>query len=131
VSRSIALVTLVVKDYDEAISFFTNALQFTMVEDKPLGHDKRWVVVKASEGAALLLAKAVTGEQENHVGCQTGGRVAFFLETKDFWHDYHQMKLYGVKFAEEPREEPYGTVAVFFDLYGNKWDLLQRKQNVG
>lgn len=126
-SRSIALVTLVVKDYDEAIFFFTDALRFTVVEDKPLGDGKRWVVVATSEGAALLLAKATTEEQHHHIGCQTGGRIAFFLETYDFWDDYHHMKLSGINFAEEPREELYGIVVVFFDLYGNKWDLLQRK----
>jgi catechol 2,3-dioxygenase-like lactoylglutathione lyase family enzyme len=124
---SIALVTLVVRDYDEAISFFTDALRFTLVEDTPLGEGKRWVVVapSASEGASLLLAKAVTPEQLAHVGNQAGGRVFLFLHTNDFWNDYRHMQSRGVRFAEEPRQEPYGRVVVFFDLYGNKWDLVQ------
>ena len=125
--RSIALVTLVVRDYDEAIAFFTYALGFTLVEDTPLGADKRWVVVfpPASRGAALLLAKAATAEQLARVGGQTGGRVFLFLHTSDFWGDYHRMRSHGVVFAEEPRREPYGLVVVFLDLYGNKWDLVQ------
>jgi catechol 2,3-dioxygenase-like lactoylglutathione lyase family enzyme len=126
VARSIALVTLVVRDYDETISFFTGALRFTLVEDTPLGAGKRWVVVAPSDsqGAALLLAKAATPEQLAHVGNQTGGRVSFFLHTNDFWNDYRSMQSHGVRFAEEPRQEPYGPVVVFFDLYGNKWDLV-------
>jgi catechol 2,3-dioxygenase-like lactoylglutathione lyase family enzyme len=129
VARSIALVVLVVREYDEAISFFTDALRFSLVEDRALAGGKRWVVVApaASQGASLLLAKAATPEQVAHVGNQTGGRVSFFLHTSDFWSDYRHMQARGVKFAEEPREEPYGRVAVFFDLYGNKWDLVQRE----
>lgn len=125
--RSIALMTLVVRDYDEAISFFTGALGFNVVEDTPLDEGKRWVVVAPSEsqGVSLLLAKAATPEQQAHVGNQTGGRVFLFLHTNDFWTDYHLLRSRGVRFAEEPREEAYGIVAVFFDLYGNKWDLLQ------
>jgi lactoylglutathione lyase len=121
------LLTLVVRDYDEAISFFTDALRFTVVEDKLLGAGKRWVVVAppASSGASLLLAKATTAEQLAHVGNQTGGRVFLFLHTTDFWKDYRTMQSRGVKFAEEPREEPYGLVVVFCDLYGNRWDLVQ------
>lgn len=127
-ARSIALVALVVREYDEAISFFTDALRFSLVEDRPLAGGKRWVVVApASQGASLLLAKAATPEQVAHVGNQTGGRVSFFLHTIDFWSDYRHMQARGVKFAEEPREEPYGRVVVFFDLYGNKWDLVQRE----
>ena len=128
-SRSIALLTFVVHDYDEAIAFFTNALRFTLVEDTPLDGDKRWVVVAppASQGASLLLAKAATPEQLAHVGNQTGGRVFLFLHTSDFWDDYRHMQSHGVRFAEEPREEPYGRVVVFFDLYGNKWDLVHPK----
>ena len=124
---SIALLTFLVRDYDEAISFFTGALRFTLVEDRLLGAGKRWVVVAppASPGASLLLAKAATPEQLAHVGNQAGGRVFLFLHTGDFWNDYHYMQSRGVRFAEEPRREPYGLVAVFFDLYGNKWDLLQ------
>lgn len=126
-TRSIALVTLVVRDYDEALAFFVDALGFVVVEDTPLGGGKRWVVVAppASQGASLLLARAATPEQAAHVGNQTGGRVAFFLHTDDFWRDYQHMQAHGVRFAEEPRQEAYGTVVVFFDLYGNKWDLVQ------
>ena len=126
-THAIALVTLVVRDYDEAILFFTDSLRFTLVEDTPLGAGKRWVVVAPPEsrGASLLLAKATTSEQLAHVGDQTGGRVFLFLHTSDFWNDYQFMQARGVRFAEEPREEPYGLVAVFLDLYGNKWDLLE------
>ncbi len=127
VARSIALLTFVVRDYDKAITFFTDALRFTVVEDTPLDADKRWVVVAPPEspGASLLLAKAATPEQLAHVGNQTGGRVFLFLHTNDFWDDYRHMQACGVRFAEEPREEPYGLVVAFFDLYGNKWDLVQ------
>jgi catechol 2,3-dioxygenase-like lactoylglutathione lyase family enzyme len=126
-ARMIALVTLLVRDYDEAISFFTGALCFTLVEDTPLDAGKRWVVVAPpdSRGASLLLAKAATPEQSARVGNQTGGRVFLFLHTDDFWDDYRRMHAHGVRFAEEPREEVYGRVAVFLDLYGNKWDLVQ------
>jgi catechol 2,3-dioxygenase-like lactoylglutathione lyase family enzyme len=127
--RSISHATLVVRDYDEAISFFTTALQFRLIEDTPLSNEKRWVVVapQGDRGATLLLAKAATPDQANRVGNQTGDRVTFFLETSDFWNDYHRMTASGVTFAEQPREETYGTVAVFRDLYGNKWDLVERK----
>jgi len=127
VTRSIALLTLLVRDYDEAISFFTNTLRFTVVEDRPLSPAKRWVVVApaASQGASLLLAKAATPEQLAHAGNQSGGRVFLFLHTDDFWNDYRHMQSHGVRFAEEPRQEPYGLVVVFLDLYGNKWDLVQ------
>ena len=127
-SRSIALVTLVVRDYDEAIAFFTDALRFTLIEDTPLGAGKRWVVVApaGSSGASLLLAKAATPEQLSHVGDQTGGRVFLFLHTDDFWDDYNHMRSRGVRFTEQPRHESYGWVVVFLDLYGNKWDLVQR-----
>ena len=126
-TRSIALLSLLVRDYDEAISFFTDALRFTVVEDRPLGPAKRWVVVApaGSPGACLLLAKAATPEQLAHAGDQSGGRVFLFLHTDDFWGDYRHMQARGVRFAEEPREEPYGLVAVFLDLYGNRWDLVQ------
>lgn len=128
-SHSIPLVTFLVRDYDEAIAFFTNALRFKLLEDTPQGDDKRWVVVAPpdSTGAALLLAKAATPEQAAHVGNQTGGRVFLFLHTRDFWDDYNHIKAYGVRFTEEPRHEPYGTVVVFEDLYGNKWDLIEPK----
>ncbi len=126
-SHSIPFVTLVVRDYDEAIKFFTNALRFKLIEDMPQGEGKRWVVVAPSDsqGAALLLAQAATPEQRAHVGNQTGGRVFLFLHTRDFWDDYNHMRAHGVHFTEEPRYEPYGTVVVFEDLYGNKWDLIQ------
>ena len=127
VERSIALVTLVVRDYDEALAFFVDALGFAVVEDTPLGGGKRWVVVAppGSQGASLLLAQAATPEQAAHVGNQTGGRVAFFLHTDDFWRDYQHMQARGVRVAEEPRQKAYGAVVVFYDLYGNKWDLVQ------
>lgn len=125
--QSIAAVTLLVRDYDEAITFFTELLHFSLLDDTPLEKGKRWVVVSppGSQGTSLLLAKAVTAEQITHIGNQTGGRVFLFLHTTNFWGDYHTMQTRGVKFAEEPRQESYGVVAVFFDLYGNKWDLLQ------
>ena len=124
--RSIATLTLLVREYDEAIAFFTGALRFTLLEDKPLGDGKRWVRLAPSEsrGASLLLAKAATPEQLDRVGDQTGGRVFMFLETSDFWDDYNTMRSRGVRFTEEPRQEPYGRVVVFLDLYGNKWDLV-------
>jgi catechol 2,3-dioxygenase-like lactoylglutathione lyase family enzyme len=127
----IGYVALVVRDYDEAIAFFTEKLGFRVVEDKPSkdrqGRDKRWVLVAptGSSGTQLLLAKASTPEEESRIGNQTGGRVFLFLHTDDFWRDYRAMTARGVKFVREPRDEEYGTVAVFEDLYGNKWDLLQ------
>ncbi len=111
-TTAIASVTLVVRDYDEAIAFFSDALRFTLVEDKPLGDGKRWVRVAppGSAGASLLLAKAATPEQQSRVGDQTGGRVFLFLETTDFWDDYHALQTRGVRFTEAPRREPYGWV---------------------
>ena len=128
-SPSIAHVTFLVRDYDEAIAFFTEKLNFTLLEDTPLNDNKRWVRVspQGGNGFALLLAKADTPEQTQHIGNQTGGRVAFFLHTDNFQRDHQYMLSKGVQFAESPRHEPYGTVAVFFDLYGNKWDLLELK----
>jgi catechol 2,3-dioxygenase-like lactoylglutathione lyase family enzyme len=125
--RTIAHVSLLVHDYDEAISYYTKCLGFALVDDTPLGGDKRWVLVAPTGGAgpSLLLAKAATPEQARHVGDQTGGRVFLFLHTDDFVRDYRDMKSRGVTFVEEPRQEAYGTVAVFVDLYGNKWDLVQ------
>jgi catechol 2,3-dioxygenase-like lactoylglutathione lyase family enzyme len=125
------MLALVVREYDEAIAFFTAALRFTVLEDTPLSDGKRWVVVAPpdGQGAALLLARAATPEQLAHVGNQTGGRVFLFLRTGDFWSDYSHMQAHGVRFAEEPREEPYGRVVVFFDLYGNRWDLVEPKRN--
>ena len=125
----LALVTFLVHDYDEAIAFFTQALRFRLVEDTPLGDGKRWVVVAPAQGggASLLLAQAADAEQEAAVGRQAGGRVFLFMHTADFAADYAHMVAHGVQFLEQPRHEPYGTVAVFADLYGNKWDLLQPK----
>lgn len=125
--RSLAHITLLVRDYDEAIAFFTRCLGFGLVEDKPLGDGKRWVLVAPSQDspASLLLALASTPEQQACIGNQAGGRVFLFLATDDFIRDHARMLASGVRFLEEPREEAYGTVAVFVDLYGNKWDLLQ------
>ena len=127
--QSIGAVAIVVRDYDEAIAFYTQKLGFELVEDTDMGAGKRWVVV-APHGAResrLLLAKAVSPLQEASVGNQTGGRVFLFLYTDDFWRDYWAMKTQGVTFLEQPRNEPYGTVVVFEDLYGNKWDFIERK----
>ena len=125
--QSIRSLALLVRDYDEAMAFFTGCLGFALVEDTPLGDGRRWVRVAPSgdNGTALLLARAATAEQESRVGNQAGGRVFLFLHTDDFWRDYHALKARGVRFAEEPRQEAYGTVVVFLDLYGNKWDLVQ------
>jgi len=130
VSSRIAQLALVVREYDEAIAFFTQALGFELLEDTPLGAGKRWVRVAppAAHGAALLLARAATPDQERAVGNQSGGRVFLFLETDDFARDRTRMLAAGVRFAEEPRHESYGTVAVFLDLYGNKWDLIGRER---
>ncbi|CAN5489481.1 VOC family protein [soil metagenome] len=121
-------VTLVVDDYDRAIAYYCGVLGFEIVQDIDLGGGKRWVCV-GPRGAetSLLLAKATTADQESRVGNQTGGRVFLFLHTRDFHADYQHYKSRGVVFLEEPREEAYATVAVFQDLYGNKWDLLQMK----
>jgi catechol 2,3-dioxygenase-like lactoylglutathione lyase family enzyme len=126
--QSIGYVALVVRDYDEAIAFFTKTLHFELVEDTPI-EGKRWVLVAppGSRGTCLLLARASTPEQLEHVGNQTGGRVSLFLHTDDFWRDYRELRAKGVEFAREPKEESYGTVAVFRDLYGNLWDLLELK----
>lgn len=127
-SRRIGLMTLVVRDYDEAIAWYTGSLCFVLVNDSRQSDTKRWVVVAPQNGGAqLLLAKADGATQEAVIGNQTGGRVAFFLHTDDFPADHARMLEAGVNFLEEPRHEIYGTVAVFEDLYGNKWDLLQLK----
>ena len=127
VQQQIGNVALVVENYDDAIEFYTQKLQFTLVEDTDLGGGKRWVQVSPpnSAGTNLLLAQASNEEQSQAVGNQSGGRVFLFLQTNDFWRDYDLMKANGVIFNEEPRKEEYGTVVVFQDLYGNKWDLLQ------
>jgi catechol 2,3-dioxygenase-like lactoylglutathione lyase family enzyme len=132
-AQTLGYVALVVRDYDEALSFFTQSLGFTVIEDSVAkdrnGQDKRWVLVRppGSRGTDLLLARASTPEEESRIGNQTGGRVFLFLHTDDFWRDYRAMKARGVTFRETPREETYGTVAVFEDFYGNKWDLLELK----
>jgi catechol 2,3-dioxygenase-like lactoylglutathione lyase family enzyme len=126
--QSIGYVALVVRDYDEAIAFFTKTLRFEVVEDTPID-GKRWVLVAppGSHGTLLLLARAKGPEQLARVGDQTGGRVSFFLHTDDFWRDYRDLVAKGIEFARPPKEESYGTVAVFRDLYGNLWDLLELK----
>lgn len=125
-NQTIAQVTLVVRDYDEAIAFYTQKLSFTLVEDTPLPEEqKRWVVVPPGGGTGILLARASKPEQEAFVGNQSGGRVFLFLSTDDFWRDYRQMEKKGVRFVRQPQKTDYGTVAVFADLYGNLWDLIQ------
>ena len=128
-TRKIGAISLVVRDYDEAIAWYVRCLNFIVLADTDLGGGKRWVLVapKNSDGCQLLLAKAVGDEQESRIGNQTGGRVFLFLQTDDFWRDYRNYQARGVDFTEEPREETYGTVVVFRDLYGNKWDLIQRR----
>jgi len=127
IEQKIGNVALVVENYDDAIEFYTKKLRFELVEDTDLGGGKRWVQIcpPNSTGTNLLLAQASNEEQQQSVGNQTGGRVFLFLQTNDFWRDYAFMKNQGVEFAEEPRTEAYGTVVVFKDLYGTKWDLLQ------
>jgi len=128
VKQSIVHIALVVRDYDEAIEFYTRKLHFTLVEDtyQP-EQDKRWVVVSppGSTGTTLLLARASKPEQEAFIGNQSGGRVFLFLNTDDFWRDYNEMVAKGIKIVREPKKEDYGMVAVFEDLYGNLWDLLE------
>ena len=128
--QSLLHVALVVRDYDEAISWFTQTLNFTLVEDQYVPEqDKRWVLVAppGSTGANILLARPSNDAQQAFVGNQTGGRVTFFLGTDDFWRDYHAMTARGVEFVRPPTDAPYGTVAVFKDLYGNLWDLVELK----
>lgn len=127
-TQTLVQITLVVRDYDEAIAFYTGKLGFRLLEDTDLGGGKRWVrVTPPGSPCALLLARAANPRQEAAVGNQTGGRVFLFLHTDDFWRDYRAMQAAGVTFVEQPREEAYGTVVVFEDLYGNKWDLIQPK----
>jgi catechol 2,3-dioxygenase-like lactoylglutathione lyase family enzyme len=126
--QTLALTALVVRDYDEAIAFYVDVLGFRLVEDTPVPEqDKRWVIVAppGSDGAGLLLARAVGEEQASRIGNQTGGRVFLFLYTDDFWRDYHGYRQKGVVFVREPKSERYGLVAVFRDLYGNLWDLVE------
>ena len=128
--QSIVHIALVVREYDEAIEYYTRKLHFTLVEDtyQP-EQDKRWVVIAppGSAGTTILLARASKPEQEPFIGNQAGGRVFLFLNTDNFWRDYNDMTAKGIKFIREPKEADYGTVAVFEDLYGNRWDLLQLK----
>jgi catechol 2,3-dioxygenase-like lactoylglutathione lyase family enzyme len=127
-NQSLGQVAIVVRDYDEALSFYLDTLGFKLVEDTPVpAQNKRWVVVAppGSSSARLLLARAVGDEQSSRIGNQTGGRVFLFLYTDDFWRDFHTYQAKGVVFVREPSEESYGTVAVFKDLYGNLWDLVQ------
>jgi len=121
----LGLVTYVAREYDEAIGFFVGKLGFTLVEDTDMGGGKRWVVVSAGEGASLLIARADGDQQVASVGNQTGGRVGFFLQTDNFDRDFAEWTMRGVVFREQPRHEVYGTVAVFEDVYGNTWDLIQ------
>ena len=121
----LGLVTYVAREYDEAIGFFVGKLGFTLVEDTDMGGGKRWVVVSAGDGASLLIARADGEQQEASIGNQTGGRVGFFLQTDNFDRDFAEWTSRGVKFHEQPRREVYGTVAVFEDVYGNTWDLIQ------
>ena len=129
--QSLVHVAIVVRDYDEAIEFYTKKLHFTLVEDiyQP-EQDKRWVTVSppGSSGSTLLLARPSKPGQEKYIGNQTGGRVFPFLQTDDFWRDYNEMVSIGIKFVREPKVASYGTVAVFEDLYGNLWDLLEYKK---
>jgi catechol 2,3-dioxygenase-like lactoylglutathione lyase family enzyme len=121
----LGLVTFVAREYDEAIGFFVGKLGFTLVEDTDMGDGKRWVVVSAGDGASLLIARADGEQQKATVGNQTGGRVGFFLQTDNFDRDFAEWTARGVKFHEQPRREVYGMVAVFEDVYGNTWDLIQ------
>ena len=128
--QSIAHIALVVNDYDEAIQYYTEKLNFTLVQDTPQGETKRWVLVAppGSDGCTLLLAKGVGDEQRSRIGNQTGGRVFLFLRTDDFWRDYENIKAKSITFIRDPKVEEYGTVAVFKDLYGNLWDLVEFKK---
>lgn len=131
--QSLGLVSLVVRDYDEALDFFVGKLGFILVEDSPVTEQaKRWVVIKPPGAleSGLLLARAATPEQKARIGEQTGGRVFLFLHTDSFWRDYERYKSQGVVFVREPKNEPYGTVAVFKDLYGNLWDLIERTSHI-
>ena len=129
--QSIGLTALLVRDYDEALGFFVGKLGFKVLEDTYVPEqDKRWVVVAppGSRESGLVLARAVNAEQASRIGNQTGGRIFLFLYTDDFWRDYHAYKAKGILFVREPKQERYGTVAVFKDIYGNQWDLLQQKE---
>jgi catechol 2,3-dioxygenase-like lactoylglutathione lyase family enzyme len=124
--QELAQIAIVVRDYDEAIQFFTEKLHFNLISDQYLSETKRWVIVKppSAQGAGLILAKAASPKQQEAIGNQTGGRVFLFLHTDDFWRDYQDYKNNGIEFVRDPSREEYGTVAVFKDLYGNLWDLI-------
>ncbi|MHA6316865.1 VOC family protein [Altererythrobacter sp. CAU 1778] len=124
---SLAMTTYLVPDYDEAIAFFRDAIGFSVIEDTDMGGGKRWVVVGGEDGGRLLLARATSGEQRTAIGNQAGGRVGWFLHTADFAASHARMTAQGVVFHEQPRHEAYGTVAVFADPWGNRWDLIERK----
>lgn len=130
--RFLSQIALIVADYDEAIAYYTGVLGFKLVENNALSPSKRWVVVAPSDdprACRIVLAKADDENQNIRIGNQTGGRVAFFLHTDDFWRDHKQLVAQGVQFVREPIEQPYGTVGVFVDLYGNMWDLIERKSS--
>lgn len=124
--RSVGAVTLLVHDYGDAIDYFVGTLGFALIEDTKLSEERRWVVVSPGAGTSLLLAEAKGERQKAAIGNQSGGRVFLFLTTDDFWRDYRTYVARGVEFQEEPRHEEYGTVAVFTDKFGNKWDLIER-----
>lgn len=130
--QSLSAIALLVRDYDEALAFYVGTLGFTLIEDTFIeAQNKRWVAIAppGSTGSRLLLARAVGEEQHSRVGNQTGGRVFLFLHTDDFWRDYRAYQAKGIRFIRDPKQEPYGTVAVFQDLYGNLWDLIQPATN--
>jgi catechol 2,3-dioxygenase-like lactoylglutathione lyase family enzyme len=129
--QELAHVAVVVRDYDETIVFYTGVLGFRLIEDTDMGEGKRWVLIapSGSKGTNILLARAATPEQATCIGNQTGGRVFLFLYTDDFWRDYRSLQSQRVEFVRDPKDEPYGTVAVFKDLYGNLWDLIQPKRS--
>jgi lactoylglutathione lyase len=129
--QTLAHIALVVRNYDEAIAFYTRVLGFNLIEDTDLGGGKRWVLVAppGSSGTSLLLAQAASPEQASRIGNQTAGRVFLFLHTDDFWRDYRMLQSRNVQFVRDPKEEEYGTVAVFADLYGNLWDLIEKKKS--
>ena len=129
--QKIIYISVIVRDYDEAIEYYTKKLNFNLIEDTKLSDTKQWVVVSppGSKETSILLSKASTPEQKKYIGNQSGGRVFIFLHTDNFFEDYNRLRKNGIKFLEMPREEKYGTVAVFEDIYGNKWDLIQLKSD--
>jgi len=128
---SLAALTILVPDYDEAIAWFRDALGLSLAQDRPMGPDKRWIVMRGAGGASIVVAKASNAAQRARIGDPTGGRVAYFLHTDDFARDHRAMLAHGVRFLEPPRVEDYGTVAVFADPWGGKWDLLEPNPPMG